>query len=105
MAPVHGEIVVPKSLDDAARASFADALYQVHAQIFDGVERDAFVHYVVDSPAERTRIMDYRDASDRIVGYFAFQVLRRARARSGRAGDSHRRRADGRADFVAAGDR
>jgi CRP-like cAMP-binding protein len=77
MPPVRSEVVVPSSLQGPEREAFIDALYAVHASIFDGVDRDAFVHYVVDSPAEQTRIQVHRDQSGRIVGYFAFHMFRR----------------------------
>ncbi|HLT35761.1 MAG TPA: hypothetical protein VK034_05735, partial [Enhygromyxa sp.] len=77
MPPARGEIVIPETLDSPAREALVDALYRVHSEIFDGVDRDAFVHYVIDSPAERTRIMVQRDDADRIVGYFAFHLFRR----------------------------
>jgi CRP-like cAMP-binding protein len=77
MPQVRSEIVVPTSLQGAAHDAFVDALYAVHAEIFDGVDREAFAHYVVDSPAEETRIQVFRDHTDRIVGYFAFHMFRR----------------------------
>jgi CRP-like cAMP-binding protein len=77
MPAIRSEIVDPKSLQGSAREAFLDALYDVHSRIFDGVERDAFAGYVVDSPAEQTRIQVHRDEGGRIVGYFAFHSFRR----------------------------
>lgn len=77
MPSVRQEVVIPKTLDARAREAFVDSLYRVHSQIFDGVDRDTFVHYVVDSPAEQTQIQVHRDEAGDIIGYFAFHLFRR----------------------------
>lgn len=77
MPPARSEIVVPKSLQGPEREAFIDALHAVHSQIFDGVDRDAFVHYVIDSPADDTKILVHRDAAGELIGYFAAHQFRR----------------------------
>ncbi len=70
----HTEYVDPKRLDDIARRAFTESLYQVHTTVFDGVEFDEFAKYVVDSKAERTNILLFKDGGA-VVGYFAFHVF------------------------------
>ncbi|VTU13690.1 Crp/Fnr family transcriptional regulator [Variovorax sp. RA8] len=70
-------IVVPSRLDPAARQEFIDALYRVHCEVFDGVSRDSFAKYVVESPAEHTWINVHRNHAGEIVGYFALHIFER----------------------------
>ena len=72
--PVHNETVNPNALSEHARGALVDELYAAHAQIFGGVSKAEFAKYVVDSPADRTRIQVYRDAG-RVVGYFAVHTF------------------------------
>lgn len=65
----------PAALTADERAALTDELYAVQVQIFDGVDRDTFRGYVVDSPAERTRIQVFRDERGRAVGYAAAHVF------------------------------
>lgn len=69
------EVVVPKSLSQEARTRLTDALYAVHQQIFDGVERDSFAKYVVESKARHTWIQVHKNEAGDIVGYFAMHVF------------------------------
>jgi hypothetical protein len=69
------EIVVPKSLPPEARHQLVDSLYAVHQQIFDGVERESFAKYVVESKAEYTWIQVHKNEAGDIVGYFAFHIF------------------------------
>ncbi|WP_338872323.1 cyclic nucleotide-binding domain-containing protein [Myxococcus stipitatus] len=69
------EVVVPQSLSAEARRRLTDALYAVHQEIFDGVERDCFARYVVDSTAEHTWIQLHRNEAGLLVGYFALHVF------------------------------
>jgi CRP-like cAMP-binding protein len=73
----RSDIVVPKKLDRAARQGFIDALYKVHCEVFDGVTRDSFAKYVVESQAERTWINVHRNHAGEIVGYFALHIFER----------------------------
>lgn len=69
------EVIVPKSLPLEERQRLTDALYAVHQQIFDGVEREAFAKYVVESKAEQTWIQVHKNDAGDIVGYFAMHVF------------------------------
>ncbi|HZI09587.1 MAG TPA: cyclic nucleotide-binding domain-containing protein [Myxococcus sp.] len=69
------EVIVPKSLSPEARHQLTDALYAVHQQIFDGVERESFAKYVVESKAEHTWIQVHKNEAGDIVGYFAMHVF------------------------------
>ncbi|MFO0589662.1 MAG: cyclic nucleotide-binding domain-containing protein [Polyangiaceae bacterium] len=71
------EVVVPKKLSPSERSALIDGLYAVHSEIFDGVEKQAFVKYVVDSKAELTWILLYRGEDNAIVGYLALHVFER----------------------------
>lgn len=73
----RSDVVIPSKLDAAARQAFTDALYTVHCQVFDGVTRDSFATYVVESRAEHTWINVHRNDSGEIVGYFALHVFER----------------------------
>ncbi|HYO51465.1 cyclic nucleotide-binding domain-containing protein [Archangium sp.] len=69
------EIVVPKSLSPEERRKLIDALYEVHRQIFDGVERESFAKYVVESKAEHTWIHVHKSEEGEIVGYLALHIF------------------------------
>jgi hypothetical protein len=74
---VNTEVIVPKSLSPEARGELIDALYAVHNQIFDGVERQSFAKYVVESKAEHTWVQVHQNEAGKIVGYFAFHIFER----------------------------
>jgi hypothetical protein len=71
------EIIIPNTLSAEGRRQLTEALYAVHQQIFDGVERESFARYVVDSKAEHTWIQVHRNEEGAIVGYFALHVFER----------------------------
>ncbi|MBN1207873.1 MAG: cyclic nucleotide-binding domain-containing protein [Myxococcaceae bacterium] len=71
------EVIIPKSLSPEAREQLIDALYAVHNQIFDGVERESFAKYVVLSKAEHTWIQVHKNEQAEIVGYFALHIFER----------------------------
>lgn len=73
--PFTTETVEPHTLTPEARAALADALYSSHRTVFDGVDRQAFGAYVVDSPADETRILILRDARGVVRGYAALHVF------------------------------
>jgi hypothetical protein len=73
----RSDVVIPSTLDAAARRGFVDALYKVHCEVFDGVSREAFAKYVVESQAEQTWINVHRNDAGEIVGYFALHVFER----------------------------
>lgn len=65
------DVVDPSSLSIDEKECFIDSLYLLHSRIFDGVERKSFVSYVVDSPADWTRIRVYKNRMNEWVGYCA----------------------------------
>lgn len=69
-------IIDPSTLSPNAREAFTAELFAAHCRIFAGVDRATFAAYVVDSPAERTRIQVFRDEGE-IVGYAAFHAFER----------------------------
>jgi len=71
---VQSTTVNPNALSEPARGALVDELYAAHTEIFGGVSKAEFAKYVVDSPADRTRIQVYRDAG-RVVGYFAVHTF------------------------------
>lgn len=71
------EVIIPKSLSPEARGELIDALYAVHNEIFDGVERESFAKYVVESKAEHTWIQVHKNEAGQIVGYFAVHIFER----------------------------
>lgn len=74
---ISTDVVVPKKLSPAERSDLIEGLYAVHCEIFDGVEKEAFVKYVIDSKAELTWILLYRGEGGAIVGYLALHVFER----------------------------
>ena len=76
MSQPIAEIVDPHTLSAAERERFTDELYAAHDRIFAGVSRGEFAAYVVDSPAEYTRIQVLR-VDGQIVGYAAFHAFER----------------------------
>ena len=70
--PIQADDVIdPSILTSEDKERFTDALYQLHLRIFDGVTRDQFVSYVIESPADWTRIRIYRNAENKWIGYCA----------------------------------
>jgi len=65
------DVIDPSSLASDDKERFSDALYQLHSRIFDGVTKDRFVSYVINSPAEWTRIRIYKNPENEWVGYCA----------------------------------
>jgi hypothetical protein len=71
------EMVVPGALDAGAKRAFEDELYDLHRQIFRGVDKAAFVKYVIDSKAEHTWIQLYRGEEGALGGYLAVHIYER----------------------------
>ncbi|AKJ04840.1 hypothetical protein ATI61_10190 [Archangium gephyra] len=69
------EVIVPKSLTPEERGRLTDSLYEVHRQIFEGVERESFAKYVVESKAEHTWINLHKNEEGEVVGYFALHIF------------------------------
>jgi hypothetical protein len=72
---VSSEVVIPRFLSPEERRKLTDALYEVHRQIFDGVERESFAKYVVESKAERTWLHVHKNEAGEIVGCFALHIF------------------------------
>ena len=70
-------IVDPSRLQPAGRWALGDALYECHREIFDGVDREQFQRYVVDSQAERSVIQTYVSDHLQVVGYTALHFHER----------------------------
>jgi hypothetical protein len=71
-------VIAPKTLSPAERVKFIETLYGVHSQIFEGVDKESFVKYVVDSTAEHTWIELQKNAQGQVVGYIAAHIFERA---------------------------
>jgi len=71
------ETIVPGALDATAKERFEDELYDLHRRIFRGVDKAAFVRYVVDSKAEHTWIQLYRGEDGALGGYLAVHIYER----------------------------
>lgn len=71
------EVVTPAALDATAKQALEDQLYGLHSRIFRGVDRAAFVAYVIDSKAEHTWIQLYRGDQGALAGYMAVHVYER----------------------------
>ncbi|NTX63172.1 cyclic nucleotide-binding domain-containing protein [Myxococcus sp. CA051A] len=69
------EVVIPQSLSAEQRRHLTDALYAVHQEIFEGVTKEGFARYVVESTAEHTWIQLHRNEEGALVGYFALHVF------------------------------
>ena len=68
---ISSEVIDPSGLGEDEKARFVEQLYKLHQQIFDGVDEADFTAYVVDSPAQWTRIRLYKNTSGEMVGYCA----------------------------------
>lgn len=67
----------PHTLSAPERDALVDALYAVHCEIFDGVDRAEFRRYVIESSADENRIqVSYGEAGD-VAGYVAAHSFRR----------------------------
>lgn len=75
MSRLVTETIVPSALDAGARGRLADELYEAHCLIFEGVDKETFVKYVVESKAQYTWIQTHRNGEGRIVGYGAAHVF------------------------------
>jgi hypothetical protein len=77
MARIHADRPLdPTTLTAAERDRLAEDLYVVQVQIFGGVSYGDFRAYVVDSPAQRTRIQRFYDAdTNELVGFAATHVF------------------------------
>lgn len=69
---INAEIIYPHELTHEERQKFSKSLYNVHNRIFKGLNEKEFDHYVVNSPANDTKIFIYRNKVEKnIIGYYA----------------------------------
>ncbi len=73
----NSEVFDPSIMSLDERESFVDSLYLLHSNIFDGVKKSDFVSYVVDSPADWTRIRVYKNNAGEWIGYCAVHRFRK----------------------------
>jgi hypothetical protein len=71
------ETVVPSTLGPLAKQRLEDELYDLQRRIFRGVDKAAFVAYVIDSKAEHNWIQLYRDRDGALGGYATMHVYER----------------------------
>lgn len=71
------ETIIPEQLADEDKVRLTDALYDIHRQVFDGEEKEAFRKYVVDAKAEHTWIQVHKSEAGTLVGYFAMHIFER----------------------------
>lgn len=64
------ERIDPSDLDARQREALSKKLYAIHQAVFTGLDQKAFDHYVVNSPARKTRILLYRNRRKELIGYF-----------------------------------
>ena len=63
----------PKMMTPAAREALSNRLYTIHSQIFDGVNKEQFIRYVVEPATRTTKIYLIQNAAQEDVGYLTFQ--------------------------------
>lgn len=68
---ISTERIEPGRLPAHERRELSERLYEVHSQIFGGVDWQEFDGYVVNSPAVHTTLWLYRNDEGDVVGYFA----------------------------------
>jgi len=68
---IQATVLDPDALAPDVRARLTDELHVVQQEVFDGVDREAFRKYVVESPASRNWLQVYRDPEGKAVGYMA----------------------------------
>ena len=71
---VQTQRIDPSRLAADTKQALIDELYATHCQIFDGVSKQVFANYVVNSPAQRTRIEVLRVEGE-VVGYTAVHTF------------------------------
>jgi len=68
---IGSKIINLAALRTIERATFGKRLYELHCRIFDGVDEATFYAYVINSPAQWTRIKLFINARGETVGYCA----------------------------------
>jgi len=65
------EVIDPALLRGEQERRFIKAMYQVHVEIFSGINEETFADQIVRSPAKRTRIKVFKNDTGHPVGYCA----------------------------------
>ncbi len=73
---VRNETIDPSTLTSGEKDTLISSLYAVHSEIFDGVSRDQFAQYVINSPAKRTKIQLSYGEEGELAGYLAIHAFR-----------------------------
>jgi hypothetical protein len=68
-------IINPKLITLKDRDILVEKLYEAHNQIFDGVDKDEFTKYVIDSKAHSTQIFIQKN-KEQIIGYGAIHLYK-----------------------------
>lgn len=72
---LHASIIDPKLFSQKDKQQLVDELFAIHNQIFDGVDKQQFTQYVIDSKASDTNIFIQRK-SNKSVGYGAIHLYK-----------------------------
>lgn len=72
---LHTSIIDPKLITHKDRITLVEKLYEAHNQIFDGVDKEEFTKYVIDSKAHSTQIFIQKN-KEQIVGYGAIHLYK-----------------------------
>lgn len=63
----------PKKMSLPARHVLSSRLYDIHSRIFDGVEKEQFIRYVIEPATRTTKIYVIQNSALEDVGYLTFQ--------------------------------
>ena len=63
--------IEPKQYSQDRLNELIESLYTVHCKIFDGVDKNTFIHYVIFPTAKYTKIHLFKNTQGELVGYFA----------------------------------
>lgn len=67
---VEPKLILKNKLDQ-----LIGSLYELHCKIFDGVDKNTFVHYVIFPTANYTKIYLFHNLKGELIGYFAFHYF------------------------------
>lgn len=76
--------IQPQRLSGTERDQLTNSLYEVHCQIFDGVDKETFRSYVIEPDTVTTRIFLIQTDQKETVGYLTFQVYQPEVLRKGK---------------------
>jgi hypothetical protein len=69
---VKVQTIEPKYIFQEKLIKLIESLYTVHCKIFDGVDKNNFIHYVIFPEANYTKIHLFKNTKGELVGYFSF---------------------------------